>query len=65
MDDPNHRPNLTGPISDLCHHLGINAREVLAIQIGPGTVDVALRSHPSLEVPYAGIWRRFTFPLLS
>lgn len=70
MDDSNHRPALSGVIADLCHHLGVDAAQVMAIQIAPGrgglgTVDVAMRCHPDLEQPNAGIWRRFTFPLLS
>lgn len=64
MDEqhPNYRPNLFGVISDLCHQLGVNVDEVMAIQIGSGTVDVAMRAHRVLDDGSAGVWRRFTYP---
>jgi hypothetical protein len=60
---PNHRPHLLGVIEDLCHQLGVNTRDVLAIQIGPGTVDVALRANTVLFDGSVGVWRRYTYPL--
>lgn len=45
MSDDDHRPHLAGVIGDLCHQLGVDPKDVLGIRIGPGTVDVVMRSN--------------------